>query len=552
MKKIRSFYHLLSNLSGGRWGIILISSILPVLLMALFGLFLAFKYGYVLELSIAIAVSTLVTTIPLFLLSRVSDRESQDAVESALNENGLVGEEVGDGLVKASSEWSQAELVIWNQAKLHNREHLKTDIDWVNLDKVGIEILEFVAKEFGKKTLDFSIPEGLKLFEEVGLRYKRVVKENIPGIEYLKLSYIKAGYEAYDKYGELGQKIVKAAMWANHAKNLYYNPLKVVSDLSREQATSSMTKGVVEDMQQVAKEALLDEIAAVAIDLYSGRFSLEEDDLQITDASKLDEKRFAVELEPVRVVLVGQTSSGKSSIVNILKNEMVAEVDVLPSTDASTVYSAEVDDNEVRVIDLKGLDGTEKTEKAMLQEMTQADLVLWILKANQPARDLDKKLKDKFDGFYADPKNVSRKKPKLLAVVNQVDNLKPLTEWEPPFNLVNPISAKEKVIAQALQYNQELLLTDGALPLSISPERAHFGVDTLKETIVNEISEANNVQRNRQRTEAMKRGTSIKKQFNRMAKVSKKVAPEALKKAPEALKVASPKIAEIVIKKVIK
>ncbi|MEZ9681304.1 GTPase family protein [Vibrio splendidus] len=556
MKKIRNLFRLLAVLSSGRWGIALISAIFPSIIMMGFGVFLAIKYGYLLEMSIAIAVSTLVFTIPLFISSRSSSRSSNK--ESFSNkESGGLGEDtaeaesqhkkadINDALVKASADWSQKELSIWNDSKHHVRQQLMVDIEWGNLDQTGLEVLEFVAKKFDKKSLDFSIPEGLKLFEEVSRRYKLVVREHIPGIEYLKVSYIKAGYEAYDKYGELGQKIVKAAIWGNHLKNLYLNPLKVVSDLGREQATSSMTRGVVDDMQYAAKQALLDEVAAVAIDLYSGRFSIEDEALKASDVSELDEQRFAPELEPVRIVLVGQTSSGKSSLINALKQELVAEVDVLPSTDTSTVYNAFVDDNDVRVVDLQGLDGNPKTEALMLKEMTQADVVLWVLKANQSARDLDKQLKDRFDAFYDDPKNISRKKPIVVSVVNQVDRLKPVDEWQPPYDLENPISAKAKIIAQALEYNQTLLQPDIALPLAIAPEKAEFGLDTLRQTLLERIADANNVQRNRQRLEAMKRGTSVKGQLNKVVKAGKKVAPSALKAA-------TPKLAEMAIKQVVK
>ncbi|OBT25776.1 GTPase family protein [Vibrio lentus] len=555
MKKIRNLFRLLAVLSSGRWGIALISAIFPSIIMMVFGVFLAVKYGYLLEMSIAIAVSTLVFTIPLFISSRssrkptysdtsanpASEGETESPTKSADTDDSLVN----DAMVKASDEWSQAELSIWNDSKHYVRQQLMVEIEWGNLDQTGLEVLEFVAKKFDKKSLDFSIPEGLKLFEEVSRRYKLVVKEHIPGIEYLKVSYIKAGYEAYDKYGELGQKIFKAAIWGNHLKNLYLNPLKVISDLGREQATSSMTKGVVDDMQYAAKQALLDEVAAVAIDLYSGRFSIEDEALKASDVSEADEKRFAPELEPVRIVLVGQTSSGKSSLINALKQELVAEVDVLPSTDTSTVYNAFVDDNDVRVVDLQGLDGNAKTEAQMLKEMTQADVVLWVLKANQSARDLDKQLKDRFDAFYDDSKNISRKKPIVVSVVNQVDRLKPVDEWQPPYDLENPTSAKAKIIAQALEYNQTLLQPDIALPLAIAPEKAEFGLDTLRQTLLERIADANNVQRNRQRFEAMKRGTSVKGQLNKAVKAGKKVAPSALKAA-------TPKLAEMAIKQVVK
>ncbi|WP_373947830.1 GTPase family protein [Vibrio pomeroyi] len=525
MKKIRNLFRLLAVLSSGRWGIALISAIFPSLIMMGFGLFLAVKYGYLLEMSIAIAVSTLVFTIPLYISSRSSREPTYSNASANSASEGEAGSSpksadinhalVNDAMVKASDEWSQAELLIWNDSKHYVRQQLSSEIEWGNLDQTGLEVLEFVAKKFDKKSLDFSIPEGLKLFEEVSRRYKLVVKEHIPGIEYLKVSYIKAGYEAYDKYGELGQKIFKAAIWGNHLKNLYLNPLKVISDLGREQATSTMTKGVVDDMQYAAKQALLDEVAAVAIDLYSGRFSIEDESLRASDVSEVDEQRFAPELEPVRIVLVGQTSSGKSSLINALKQELVAEVDVLPSTDTSTVYKAFVDGNDVRVVDLQGLDGNAKTEALMLKEMTQADVVLWVLKANQSARELDKQLKVKFDAFYDDPKNISRKKPILVSVVNQVDRLKPVDEWQPPYDLGNPTSGKGKIIAQALEYNQTLLQPDIVLPLAIAPEKAQFGLDALRQTLLERIADANNVQRNRQRFEAMKRGTSVKGQLNK-------------------------------------
>ena len=519
MKKIRGLYRLLADLSGGRLLIAVISAAFPVLIMMGFGVVLAIKYGYLLQLSIAIALSTLAVAIPLYMISRLPN---ETGFESG-NETPLVTD---DSYVQASDDWSQTELAIWQDAQSYTRERLQAGLDWKQLNEAGLDILEIVAQKFGKKTLDFSIPEILKLFEEVSRRYNLVVKEHIPGVEYIKVSHIKAGYAAYDKYGELGKKAVKAAIWANHAKNLYLNPLKVAVDLTKQQATSTMTKGFVDDMQLKAKEALLDEVAAVAIDLYSGRFSLEDTDLLASNSSVSDEEHLAAALEPIRIVIVGQTGAGKSSVINILKDELAAEVDVLPSTQYSTVYSATINDIEVRLVDLRGLDGSAETERQMLNEMTQADLVLWMLKANQSARNLDKQLNDSFQAFYENPQNVSSRKPVLIAVINQVDKLKPLAEWQPPYDLENPSSAKAKIIVQAVTYNQALLQSDISLPLSIADNKAHLGVEALKQTLTDCIGEASKVQRNRQRVEAMRRGVPFKTQLDRAVNVGKKVVTD--------------------------
>ena len=133
MKKIRNLFRLLAVLSSGRWGIALISAIFPSIIMMGFGVFLAIKYGYLLEMSIAIAVSTLVFTIPLFISSRSSrdsssrsSRRSSSTEPFSNKESDGLGEDasesesqhkkadINDALVKASADWSQKELSIWN------------------------------------------------------------------------------------------------------------------------------------------------------------------------------------------------------------------------------------------------------------------------------------------------------------------------------------------------------------------------------------------------------------------------------------------------------
>jgi predicted GTPase len=523
MNKIKALFLLLSELSGGRWGIAVISAVLPMLAMMGFGLFLAIKYDYILALSLTIALSTLIISLPLFLLSRVSNSQHQ--------ENTVTSEEkVEDGLVKASADWSQNEMLIWARVQLYSRELLEKNNEWSNLDAAGIKILEFIALEFDKEALNFSLTEGLKVLEEVSKRYRKLLYKYGLAIEALKISHLKAGYDAYDKYGEMGGKAINIAVWANHAKNAYINPSKFVIDLLNQQSTSCMTKGFFEDMQLKAKQALLDEVSCVAIDLYSGRCSFDEENLSTSTVADKDQRRIASELEPLRIVMVGQTNAGKSSIINVLKNELVAEVDVLPSTEGTTVYAATLNDAEVRLVDLHGLDGNDKKENMMLLEMTHADLIVWVLKANQPARDLDKKLKEKFDNFYLNAKHISRKKPAVICVVNQVDKLKPVAEWQPPYNLDQATTAKAKIISQAVAYNDKLLMPDSILALSVALNKKNFNVEVLKQTITQKITNASNVQRNRQRIEAIYKGVGIKKQFGRVVNSAHKITSSILTK----------------------
>jgi predicted GTPase len=534
MNKIKHLFLLLAQMSGGRWGIASVSAVLPILVMIIFAIFLAIKYDYILVLSVTIALSTLLISVPLFIINQI-DKKNQDEVA-------LDNSQIADGFVKVSAEWSQNEVLIWQKSKQKSRHLLAQNNEWSELDQVGLDILEFVASEFGKKALDFSIPEGLQLLGEISRRYKVVIKQYIPAVEMLKVSHLKEGYAAYEQYGELGAKAVKIAIWANYAKNLYLNPAKFAADIIKDQSTSTMTKGLVENMQNQAKRALLDEVASVAIDLYSGRFSFAEDEVLASVIASEDVKRIAPALEPIRIVFVGQTSVGKSSIINLLKEQLVAEVDVLPSTDNTTVYEAILDDIPIRVVDQQGLDGDIKTQQLMLAEMTQADLIVWVLKANQPARELDKTLKAEFDAYYTNSKHISRKKAALVGVVNQVDKLKPIEPWQPPYNIAEPTCAKAKIINQALVYNQKVLKLDVMLALSIDPDKQSFGVAELKHIIIEAIANASNVQRNRQRVEAMKKGIDIKQQVKRALHSGKNLYPNILRNA-------APEISDMLIKK---
>ena len=132
---------------------------------------------------------------------------------------------------------------------------------------------------------------------------------------------------------------------------------------------------------------------------------------------------------------------------------------------------------------------------------------------------------EKFDNYYANSKNISRKKPKIICVVNQVDRLKPINDWAPPYDLNDSINPKVDVINKAMSFNQAILLPDKILALSVGDDIEPFGTDALKQLLVNEIMSASNVQRNRQRVEKMHEGTSLTKQVKKVYTASKRLIP---------------------------
>ena len=75
---------------------------------------------------------------PLFISSR-SSREptysdaSANPVSEGETESPTKSADTNDAMVKASDEWSQAELLIWNGSKHYVRQQLMVEIVWGNL-----------------------------------------------------------------------------------------------------------------------------------------------------------------------------------------------------------------------------------------------------------------------------------------------------------------------------------------------------------------------------------------------------------------------------------
>ncbi len=510
--KLKKICAILTQITHGRWIFVLISAILPLLIMAIFGIVLAIKYDHGLALSLAIVLTLFPIAIPLAFISHTQKKESE-LNQIAHNEQAVI---------LLSSEWSEAEGSIFKNTQNYIQGLQLKQLAWKELDSSVLQVLEQVAQAYQKKSLDFTIPEALTLFEEIGRRYKKVITELIPGIELIKLSHLKTGVDIYSQYGALANKIISGALLANNIKNLYLNPLKAAIDIAKQQTSASMSKEVFSALEYKAKSVLLEEVAAVAIDLYSGRFTLDAN-TPLPESENQNEDKKALPPSPLKIALLGQINAGKSSLINALTSKLTAETDLLPSTKTTRIHSFSYQENEFHFIDLKGLDGESSSFDNQLKEMKQADLILWVLKANQSAKDHDVQLKEAFSAFYSDPKHISCKKPRIIAILSHIDELPPRSHWSPPFDLTQPKNIKENTINEALAYNKSLLKPDVILPVSIAVSKPHFGLEAIKEQLMIEMPNAINVQLNRRQNDAINKGKSVKHHIKQSVKVGKKI-----------------------------
>lgn len=505
MKRLLNSYRIRHKLFTNMIPLLLILIVFPLLLLAGFGLIAVYQFGYLLHFVALLSLLSLV-----FALLVQVGRKSH----TKQNASNLPPDEA---LVVANTEWSDFDLKVWQQLNTEMDSLLDVNDQWEVLREHALALISTTASVYraGKAggELAFTLPELLSMTEEISRRYHVIVMEHLPFAEQLKLSTIKRLYSHRDKADKV-QKI-----WAVYRAYRLFTPTGLISE-ARSQLAGYMLDEVKAEVAYKLKKAFLQEVVSVAIDLYSGRFRV-IGPLDSSAVQASDTQRMASQPDPLRVCLIGQLKSGKSSLINALTQEYNAEVDHLPATSSVQVHQFRSEGVAlIHLVDLPGLDGNSKTEKLLLEQASQADLLLWVLKANQPARALDVNFKVKLDSFYQQPENLYRKRPAIIALLNQVDRLPPLSEWTPPYDLNSSTADKAETIREALAYNQSLLQPEHLLPLSLAPDKPHYNLTKLLQLLDQHYDQGLQTQLNRRRLD-MGMNFSTTEQFRRVYQLGK-------------------------------
>ena len=113
------------------------------------------------------------------------------------------------------------------------------------------------------------------------------------------------------------------------------NPVSAATQELRERFTRQIYDAGREHLARRLARAFVREVGRAAIDLYGGSLRVSAGRLQThvsaatrRDMAGLDERGS----EPIRILVAGQTGSGKSSLVNALANAVEAAVNTVPTT----------------------------------------------------------------------------------------------------------------------------------------------------------------------------------------------------------------------------
>jgi len=125
-----------------------------------------------------------------------------------------------------------------------------------------------------------------------------------------------------------------------------------------------------------------------------------------------------------------------------------------------------------------------------LKEAQRSDVVLLVISAVNAARDADRRLLGQIDQHFAARPEL--RPPLVIVVLSHIDLLRPVREWDPPYNIALPDAAKAHTIRTAMNAVAADLAIDSELvvPVCLLPERVYNVDEALVPLLVEVLPEA--------------------------------------------------------------
>jgi predicted GTPase len=414
--------------------------------------------------------------------------------------------------------WSDAEARAYVAAQAIIARELAEPVAWDALPRVIETLVAQVAADSGKQgkgVWDFTLPEALLLINRVSERLRDDMRRLVPfsdTVSVRNLIWVWRNRQGLQKAATIGQGVWRAQRF------LFNPPAAILREMER-QIAGPHTKLLTDEGIRALQKLMLEEIAQVAIDLYSGRLRFSDAELAHTH----DPLAEIAPDRPLRIAIAGQENSGKSMLVNALSGGNMTEPDIVTTTQGLHAYRVDLNGYPVELMDMPGLDGSDVRQKACLADLERADLVLWVMRADRPGRDLDDRFLEQWQTRMTD--DPQRRSAKVLAVVTAVDRL--VRDW--PFPEHDVPAPARALFAELQEAVTQDLPTLGEAPILVVACEPAWNIEALGAAIAKATPNAIQVQRNRLRRAAMTQNKGLAQEALRVGRGIKAAAAQVLR-----------------------
>lgn len=408
----------------------------------------------------------------------------------------------GDSPQQAAA-WTPAGRRAWDEVEAIARRVQNEDMPldrpeffWQTLHEVFRTVARQYHPEADDPSLETPLPDVLRTAELVARDLREAFSEHVPGAHILTLGDMK-------RLTRLAG-LVRQFYFLYRVMYFGFNPFSAILREVRDVGAGKLLGTSAEEVKQWAVGFCIRKAGLYAIQLYSGQ-QLPDAVLLRTlptsqsksDAASAEAFRKSLAGEPLRILVLGQVKSGKSSLVNALFGEPRAAVDVVPRTRGVEPYLLQRDGiPRAILLDTAGYDETDdgRPPAVLREQILQCDLVLVVCSALSAARRADRRLVDGLRALFQEQPD--RLMPPLVAALTHIDQLRPASEWNPPYDLAHPSGAKDGNILDAMRaVAEDLALTPDqvVVPVCLKADQLYNVEEGLAPAILTSLPEAQRV-----------------------------------------------------------
>ena len=406
--------------------------------------------------------------------------------------------------IVADSSWSPFEREVFEKACARIRENTRELHSWdEGLFAMAFDVAGDVADQLSggaRGNLDVTLPEMLALVDEAAGECREYLETNLMfsvlrGISVRNTLWVLRNRHLLARFVEGGNHVHRLV-------SLVINPPAGAIRLLESLVAGDNTRYLTDQFQIELQRRIMTYVAAKSIDLYSGRYK----------RSSISKPGY-VNVEPVKILLAGQTGAGKSSLAAVIAPPG-RNASLKADGNASTVLArTSIDGIQCVLVELPGIDapagkqlrpaplgmgrgrrgGAESTFAVIRKEFLDCDMVVWAVRADQPARKVDVDALAAFREAYGIQK-WHRLIPPLVVAVSHVDRSSIIRSW-PGSGALSPAQIlKIEEVAGGIAREFEV---DKAIPVKLSPPA--WNVEEIAAGIRNALPNACLAQNNRLR-----------------------------------------------------
>lgn len=405
--------------------------------------------------------------------------------------------------VAADTNWPPSASAPWHDVTTLAEDVSLKDFPLDNYNRMlqlGQQTVELVARHYfpesAKPLMQIDLCSLLRIVELVSRDLREEVTAKFPASHLIKIGWIPKVQRTL--------KVSHKAWQGYRISSMIINPFHALTqEISRYLLYEKIMAPIFDELQSWLLTWYVKKVGFYAIALYSGTLDITDPTAKPTrytreNLEEIEQRAQTIEAEPLRILVAGQVKAGKSSLINALFGELQAATDVLPCTSDITPYRLERNGIDLAlVLDSPGYTEQQSGQflwsKAWRKELLRVDFILLVTSALQASRQADYQQLNALREYFQT--HLSRRIPPVIIVLSHIDQLRPVREWSPPYNVDNPRRPKERSIRAAMDVvaNELGAALEDIIPISLKTGDYYNVAEGLFTAIMSRLNEAERV-----------------------------------------------------------